>query len=80
MIQLPSVELSVPPTQPQPKPNFDINALYLICPAFLKVIRKVPGVNQTGVLYTFKEICELFGSSILMQKDLFFDARKRIMV
>ena len=57
------------------KPPFDVEALYLVKPAFLKVLQQVPGVTQNTNIFKYREICSILSQYILSNKDKFFDNR-----
>ena len=44
-------------------------------PSFLKVLRSVPGTDQTQTKFTFSEITDLTSKYILLRKDHIFDIR-----
>lgn len=54
---------------------FDIEGRYLVKPAFLKVLRAVEGVNQSQVVFPYREVANLLSKYIMMNKDKFFDLR-----
>jgi hypothetical protein len=54
---------------------FDINGLYRVKAAFLKVLQKVEGVSQTQIVFPYTEICTLLSKYIMENKDRLFDFR-----
>jgi Zinc finger, C3HC4 type (RING finger)/SWIB/MDM2 domain len=56
-------------------PDFDTEGMYCIKPEFLKVIRKVEGVNQEQTIFYYKEITSILSRYIMSNKNRFFDSR-----
>jgi len=55
--------------------KFDIEGRYWVKPLFLKVLRKVNGVNPTQVVFSYREVTSYLSQYILDNKDKFFDNR-----
>jgi Zinc finger, C3HC4 type (RING finger)/SWIB/MDM2 domain len=56
-------------------PDFDIEGMYCIKPEFLKVLRKVEGVNQEQTVFYYKEVTSILSRYIMSNKNRFFDSR-----
>ena len=54
---------------------FDIESSYYVKPAFLKVLRMVEGVDQTQIIFKYKDITNLLSQYITARKDELFDLR-----
>ena len=48
---------------------FDVGALYLVRPEFLKVLQSVPGVNPNATIFYYRYVCTLLSKYILNNKD-----------
>jgi hypothetical protein len=55
--------------------KFDIEGRYWVKPLFLKVLRKVNGVDQTQVVFSYRDVTLYLSKYILDNKDRFFDNR-----
>lgn len=55
--------------------RFDVTGRYYIKPNFLRVLRMVEGVDQTKVVFEYKEITKYLSQYILVNKERFFDDR-----
>jgi len=55
--------------------KFDIEGRYWVKPLFLKVLRKVNGVNPTQVVFSYREVTSYLSQYILDNKEKFFDNR-----
>ena len=79
MEYLPPICLPMPPPKApppvEPEERFDVNGHYMPNEDFLKVLRKVPGVNPTQKIFTYRQICSIFSEYILLMRDIFFDNR-----
>jgi hypothetical protein len=54
---------------------FDIEGRYWVKPAFLKVLRLVEGVNQSQLVFPYREVTNILSKYIMVNKDRFFDLR-----
>lgn len=59
----------------QPSQRFDVEGRYWLKPLFLKVLRRVKGVNPQQVVFTYREVTSYLSQYILDNKDKFFDER-----
>ena len=55
--------------------KFDVNGRFYVKPHFLRVLRKVAGVDKSQILFTYKEVTSYLSQYILDNKDRFFDDR-----
>ena len=53
----------------------DKDAEFTLKPKFLDVVRSVPGVDQTKIIFTYEDITGLLSKYILARKDVIFDPR-----
>ncbi len=53
--------------------EFDIEGRYWVKPLFLKVLRKVTGVDQTQIAFSYRDVTLYLSKYILDNKDKFFD-------
>ena len=75
MEYLPPICVPMPPPKAPPVERFDGNAHFMPNQDFLKVLRKVPGVNPTQLVFTYRQICSIFSEYLVLMKNYFFDAR-----
>jgi len=57
---------------------FTLEGKFLVQPSFLKVIRKVNGVDPTRTVFTYRELTNYLSQYILHNKSKFFDKRNHM--